>query len=145
VGLTLVFPWKSNMVLAVLLTLSMALGKGVGGFLADKFGWIKISVGGLALSAVFLFFSTEIPVVGLIGVFLFNLTMPVTLVAISNILPGRPGFSFGLTTFALVLGALPTFYSYKHILSGGMISSLLILFSTLVLFVGLKLYNKYKL
>jgi hypothetical protein len=41
--------------------------------------------------------------------FLFNFTMPITLVAISNTLPGRPGFSFGLTTLALIIGVIPTY------------------------------------
>jgi hypothetical protein len=44
---------------------------------------------------------------GLTGVFLVNLTMPVTLAAIANLLSGRPAFAFGLASLALELGALP--------------------------------------
>jgi hypothetical protein len=33
--------------------------------------------------------------------------MPITLVVISNTLQGRQGFAFGLTTLALIVGALP--------------------------------------
>jgi FSR family fosmidomycin resistance protein-like MFS transporter len=142
VGLSIVFPWKSNMTLLILLTSSIALGKGLGGFLSDYFGWIKITVGGLAISALLLFYGAQFPIAGLIGIFLFNLTMPVSLVAISNSLPGRPGFSFGLTTFAMVAGALPTFFKTKTFFSASPVILILILVSTVVLFIGLKLYNQ---
>ena len=142
VGLSTEFPWKSNITLLIMLTLSVALGKALGGFLADYFGWIKIAVGGLALSALLLFFGTQFPVSGIAGTFLFNLTMPVTLVAISNLLPGKPGFSFGLTTFALAAGALPGFFRYKNFLSGGPVILILILLSAVILFIGLRLYER---
>jgi threonine/homoserine/homoserine lactone efflux protein len=35
------------------------------------------------------------------------MTMPVTLVAIADLFPERPGFAFGLTCLALIAGALP--------------------------------------
>ena len=142
VGLSIAFPWKSKMILLILLTASIALGKGLGGFLADYFGWIKITVGSLGISALLLSFGVHFPAVGMTGIFLFNLTMPVTLVAISNLLPGRPGFSFGLTTCALVAGSLPTFFSYKLFLSKDQVILILILISTIILFTALKLYNR---
>jgi hypothetical protein len=142
VGLSMNFPWKSNTVLLLLLTLSIALGKGLGGFLSDYFGWIRIAAGGLAVSAFLLFFGTDFPVAGIGGIFLFNMTMPVTLVAISNLLPGRSGFSFGLTTFALVAGALPTFFKYKNYISVSTVTFTLITISAIILFLGLKLYKR---
>jgi FSR family fosmidomycin resistance protein-like MFS transporter len=142
VGLSIGFQWKSKMLLVILLTAGVALGKGLGGFMADWFGWIKITVGGLVVSALLLFYGSQIPAIGITGMFLFNLTMPVTLVAISNLLPGRPGFSFGLTTFALIAGALPTFFSYKKFLSGGPVMLILVLLSAIILFIGLKLYYR---
>jgi len=141
VGLSINFPWKSNMTLLILLTASIALGKGLGGFLADYFGWIKITVSGLAISALLLVFGAQFAVAGTVGLFFFNLTMPVSLVAISNLLPGRPGFSFGLTTFAMVAGALPTFFKAKTFLSASPVTLILTILSAIILFVGLKLYN----
>jgi hypothetical protein len=41
--------------------------------------------------------------------FLLNLTMPVTLAAVADTLPGRPAFAFGLTCLALILGAFAAF------------------------------------
>lgn len=145
VGLSVAFPWKSNMTLLILLTVSIALGKGLGGFLADYFGWIKITVSGLALSALLLFFGPQFATAGIVGLFFFNLTMPVSLVAISNLLPGRPGFSFGLTTFAMIAGALPTFFRTKSFLSNSPVILFLIILSTIILFIGLKRYNQHQI
>ena len=44
---------------------------------------------------------------GMLGMFALNITMPITLVAVTDVLPGREGFSFGLTCAALIAGALP--------------------------------------
>ena len=41
--------------------------------------------------------------------FLFNMTMPVTLWAAAKLLPGGRGFAFGMLTFALFLGFLPAY------------------------------------
>lgn len=143
VGLSINFPWKTNMTLLIFLTAGIALGKGLGGFLADRFGWIKITVGGLALSVLLLFFGAQFAVAGIVGLFLFNLSMPVTLVAVSNVLPGRPGFSFGLTTFAIIAGALPTFFNTKTFFSETPLILTFVVFSTIILFIGLKLYNQH--
>jgi FSR family fosmidomycin resistance protein-like MFS transporter len=142
VGLSMSFPWKSQIILLMLLTFCIALGKGLGGFLADYFGWIKIAVGGLIISALLLFYGTQTPAAGIIGMFLYNLTMPVTLVAVSNLLPGKPGFSFGLTTFALMAGALPSFFNFKDFLSRSPVIFFLVVISAVFLFSGLRLYNQ---
>jgi MFS transporter, FSR family, fosmidomycin resistance protein len=144
IGLSIDFAWKSNMKLMILLITCIALGKGLGGFLADYFGWIKTTVPGLAFSAILLFLGQKTPVIGLAGMFLFNITMPVTLVAISNLLPGRPGFSFGLTTLALVIGSLITYSNYKSLLTNNTNILILTLLSALILFAGLNLYYKRK-
>lgn len=144
VGTVMVFPWKANIDLAIILTIAIVLGKGLGGILADKFGWIRIGVGALALSIPFLVFGANIPLIAIIGMFLFNITMPITLVAISNILLGRPGFAFGITCLALIIGAFPTFnFGIKNILSGQIFIFLIIIISVTALYFGLKAYKNY--
>jgi len=140
VGMVLVFPWKTNIDLLIILTSAIVLGKGLGGILADKFGWIRIAVGALVLSIPFLVFGANIPYLAIIGMFLFNITMPITLVAISNILPGRPGFAFGLTCLALILGALPAFSGLKQFLGGQLSVFIIIVISSLALYYGLRKY-----
>ncbi|PIR78573.1 MAG: hypothetical protein COU28_00895 [Candidatus Magasanikbacteria bacterium CG10_big_fil_rev_8_21_14_0_10_36_16] len=140
VGSVLVFPWKTNIDLLFVLTGAVVIGKGLGGILADKFGWIKIAVGALVLSIPFLVFGANIPLLAIIGMFLFNITMPITLVAISNILPGRPGFAFGLTTLALILGVIPAFFSIRQILANNWLVFSIIIISALALYYGLRKY-----
>ena len=140
VGSVLVFPWKVDMNLVVVLTGAVVLGKALGGVLADRFGWIKVAVGALVLSIPFLVFGARAPFSAIIGMFLFNITMPVTLVAISNIMPGRPGFTFGLTTLALIIGATPAFLPIKQMFGSDWFVFCIIIISTLALFLGLKKY-----
>jgi len=140
IGMMLVFPWKTDINLLIILTLAVVLGKGFGGVLADKFGWIRIAVGALILSIPFLVFGANIPYLSIIGMFLFNITMPITLVVISNTLPGRPGFAFGLTCLALILGALPAFSGLKQFLNGRLFIFSIITFSSLALYYGLRNY-----
>ena len=140
VGSVLVFPWKTNIDLLIVLTGAVVLGKGLGGILADKFGWVKIAVGALALSIPFLIFGSNIPFLAIVGMFLFNITMPITLVAISNILPGRPGFAFGLTTLALIIGAMLTYTKLKVFLGTQWFLFAIIIISALSLYFGLQRY-----
>ncbi len=109
VGLTMKFEWKTG-ALAVFAVLGLALGKAAGGFLADRFGAIRTSVISLSLSAGF-FLLSDIPICGLSAIFLFNMTMPLTLFAMSRIFDGARGFAFGALTFALFLGYFPTVIS----------------------------------
>ncbi|NTV31201.1 MFS transporter [candidate division WWE3 bacterium] len=140
VGSVLIFPWKTNIDLLIILTGAVVLGKGLGGILADKFGWVKIGVGSLALSIPFLVFGANVPFLAIVGMFLFNITMPITLVAISNIFPGRPGFAFGLTTLALIIGTIPAFFSIKQGLGNDWFVFGIITISALALYFGLKKY-----
>jgi len=110
VGFMLSFPWKSNGYWALALVFGTVFGKTAGGFLSDKFGPVKTAVFTLGLAAL-LFLFPQIPVAGLASVLLFNMTMPITLWAVARIIPGAKGFSFGLLTFALFLGFLPTYLS----------------------------------
>jgi FSR family fosmidomycin resistance protein-like MFS transporter len=82
-------------------------GKAAGGVLADRFGRAAVGVGAVVLSAPLLVVAPGVAAVGIAGMFLFNMTMPVTLVAIADVMPERPGFAFGLTCLALIAGALP--------------------------------------
>jgi FSR family fosmidomycin resistance protein-like MFS transporter len=142
VGLSIMFPWKSDMTLSATLITAVVLGKALGGILADKSGWISAATISLLISAPLLSFGANIPYTAIVGMFLFNMTMPITLVAISNMLPGRPGFSFGLTCLALIAGALPTFTGFKIIFGNQWLILTIILVSMAALFYGLLLFFK---
>ena len=106
VGITLSFPWKTG-VWSLIAVLGVALGKAAGGFLADRMGALRASVVTLSMCALLFLFS-DLPLCGLAAVFLFNMTMPLTLFAMARLFPGARGFAFGTLTFALFLGYLPT-------------------------------------
>jgi FSR family fosmidomycin resistance protein-like MFS transporter len=144
VGFVIVFPWKSDISLLVVLTFAVVLGKGLGGIMADKFGWIRVAVGALLLSIPFLVFGASNPYLAITGMFLFNMTMPVTLVALSNILPGRPAFAFGLTCLALILGAIPVFTGSKSIFNNTTTIFTIIFISAVALYIGLQLLSNKK-
>lgn len=106
VGMTVSFPWKTG-AWSVLFVCGVALGKAVGGVLADRLGAMRTTVLSLSLCAVLFCFS-HVPLCGVLAILLFNMTMPLTLFAMARVFPGARGFAFGLLTFALFLGYLPT-------------------------------------
>ena len=117
-GFAIALPWKSQVPLLVALTAAIVLGKAAGGMLADRFGHARVGVGALAFSAPLLMLATQSPVAGVLGMFVFNMTMPVTLVAVANAVPGHPGFAFGTASLAIVIGALPALAGWSLQLSG---------------------------
>ena len=114
-GMQQQFPWKADWALA--LTLALVLGKAAGGLLSDALGPRRASAASL-LAAGLLYLGCALPLPGLLAVLLFNMTMPVTLWAAARILPGAKGFAFGLLTFALFLGFLPSYLGWPSLLTG---------------------------
>lgn len=105
-GMTMSFDWKSTGHWALVCTLAVVMGKTAGGFAMDRLGARMTSLLSLGASAVLLFFSDS-PYAGAAAIFLFNMTMPVTLSCFAEKMPGCKGFSFGLLTFALFVGFAP--------------------------------------
>lgn len=145
VGSILVFSWKENLSLAFFLVLAITLGKAFGGFLADKIGFQKVVLIVLILSAPLLSFCSNNPFLAIVGSFLFQMAMPITLTATAALLPGRPAFAFGLTCLALIIGALPAFFSVKLFLSNAWAILFLIGLAIFSLRVGFKMFFKYKI
>lgn len=139
IGLSFDFVTKDNFNLLLILVLATAFGKLIGGFLADKFGMYNTAVIGLLLSVIFLKFS-YIPLLTIFGMFFFNLTMPVTLTALANMMPEYKGFAFGLSTLALLLGFFPVMSGFK--VSQSIFIAEIIIISAIITGVALKLYEK---
>ena len=120
VGTCMETPWKIG-VFVVLSAAAAAAGKALGGFVADPFGWKRTGVVSLLAAAV-LFLLPDMAVAGVIGVLLFNMTMPITLGQAAQCCRGFEGFSFGLLTFGLFLGYLPSAFgiSISPIIGTGM-------------------------
>ena len=121
----------------LLLTLALALGKTAGGFLMDKTSPRAASALSLGLAAG-LYLLCVLPLPGTLAVFLFNMTMPVTLWAVAKVTPGAKGFAFGLLTFGLFLGFLPSWLGWPSLLSGPWSYVLCALISLLLLVPALR-------
>ena len=92
--------WETQPVALLSLTAATVLGKALGGILADRWGWMRTAVGSLLAALPFLVYGHIVPIAAIPGVFFLNMTMPITLAAVAETLPARPGFAFGLTTLA---------------------------------------------
>jgi len=142
VGLSMNYPWKQDQWLVYGLLAAVEGGKVVGGILADKYGLMKTGVLSLLLSTVLLSFYATVPALAIPGVFLFNFSMPVTLIAILNLLPAYRGLTFGLTTMALYIGGLPVLLGRNEWMYNPLIGFALILLSTITLFIAIRLTKK---
>jgi FSR family fosmidomycin resistance protein-like MFS transporter len=107
-GFLVSFSWEIQPTALIVMTLVIILGKAMGGILADRWGWIRVGVGSMLAAIPFLMYGSSHPLAAIPGLFLLNIAMPITLVATVRTLPDFPGFAFGLTCLAILLGAMPT-------------------------------------
>lgn len=112
-------------------------GKLLGGLVADRFGWVRTTVTALAVSAPVLAFTYPHPTVLLGGLLVFQMTMPVTLVAIARLMPHRLATGFGLACLALVLGSLPAMFGWGAELTAKPMLGLWVLLSAFAAWAGL--------
>ena len=85
------------------------------------------------LAAALLYFFCDVPFCGTLAVFLFNMTMPITLWAAAKMMPGAKGFAFGLLTFGLFLGYIPTWLGWPGLLTKPIDYALMAVISLLLL------------
>lgn len=108
--------------IVVINTLPLVLGKAVGGILADKYGikeTIKYSLI-LCLILSLIYYFTNNMFCAIMIVFTFNMTMPITLYLIKEVISCSKGFAFGLLSFSLFIGYIISMYvsfSYEYLLS----------------------------
>lgn len=132
IGLAVVFSWKTGVLAGLLSVLALAGGKTAGGFLGAWKGTFRTAVVSLTAAAFCYLFSSLIPV-GLAALFLFNMTMPITLYWMICGFPKMPGFAFGFLTFALFLGFLPGYFGLQSPWSGNVIGCMGSIMSLLLL------------
>jgi MFS transporter, FSR family, fosmidomycin resistance protein len=137
VGILVVHPWKTDVVLLIALTLAVVSGKALGGVLADRWGWIRVGIGAMIAATPLLAFGEALPFVLVPGLLILNLTMPVTLVAITEAMPRSPAFAFGLTSLAVLLGAFPPLLAAP--VNGSATVVAVMLLAALALYRGLQL------
>lgn len=136
-GFNQTLPWKGTGHWGLVVVLALVLGKASGGFLCDWLGPKRAAAVSLGLSALCYLFSGS-PVLGTAAVFLFNMTMPVTLWAAARLMPGGKGFAFGLLTFGLFIGFLPTWLGWPSLLTEPWAMALAAVASAALLLLGLR-------
>ena len=141
-GLILNFEWKSNSIIAVMSILAVVFGKMLGGIIGDKIGFKRISIISLGVSAILFLFAFNNSVLGILAILFFNMTMPITLIALSNIMDNNKGMAFGLLTFALFIGYVPVFLGFTKGIFTTVGLFAITIFSTIVLYIGIEEYNK---
>lgn len=110
IGFSLFYDWKTQLGWLVLLVLAVTAGKMAAGFIADRWGWKKMSLIMVGLSLPLLVLGFKIPALAILGAFCFQITMPVTLAAVARLQSGYPGWAFGLPCFLLIVGAILAFF-----------------------------------
>lgn len=139
IGFGLDFEWKSQIGWAIGLVVAITLGKMSAGFIADRWGWSKMSLALVGLSLPLLIMGYDWAALGLIGAFCFQITMPVTLTAVARLQPGNPGWAFGLPCFFLIVGALTAWFAPTEWLSAQV--GLLIGIQLILIFITFYFFN----
>ena len=91
----------------------IVIGKFFGGILGDRYGYKEVGIFGLIVSLPLLILGHNIPILGMLGALLFNLTMAITLFLIIDVFGKYKGFAFGLTTLSLVIAFLPKLLGFS--------------------------------
>ena len=119
------------------LAVAAAGGKALGGILADRFGWVRVAMIALLSSVPMIMFGAGAAYLAVVGMFLFQMTMAVTLAAVARLFPGQPSLAFGLPCLALIIGAMPVFVGLGPWFSKPWVSGVLLTLSAAALFKGL--------
>lgn len=120
IGMAVTFSWKTTLLAGTIGVLAVVLGKVAGGFGAVLFGTRRTMVVSLGLAAVLYLLSGNM-IAGVLALFLFNMTMPITLYLLVERRKDMPGFGFGALTFAIFLGILPVYLELPVPVSGNII------------------------
>lgn len=137
IGMAVSFSWKSGFALGLVCVLAVVLGKMAGGILAAKIGIKNTILISLWIASIGYRFG-ENTILGIIALFAFNMSMPITLYLLIRKFIELPGFSFGLLTFGLFLGYLPIYFGISAPVAGNIIGAGGSVMSLLILLLAMK-------
>ena len=129
------FPWKGDAVLAIVSVCAVVAGKAAGGVVADRIGLERASAISLGISAPLFLLAFEHPAAGIAATFLFNFTMPITLISLAELMPANRGLAFGIASFSLAVGFSPALVGLRA--SSGPALCILSLISLAALLAGI--------
>ncbi len=117
VGMAVSFSWKNTLAAGVLCVFAVVLGKIAGGFLAAEIGMKRAVCCSLSAAAL-CYVLSDVEIFGVLSLFFFNMSMPMTLYLLVREYRRLAGFVFGLLTFGLFLGFLPVYFGAGNPLDG---------------------------
>ncbi len=141
IGMAVGFSWKTTVLAGTIAVLAVVFGKVAGGFAAAWAGIRRTVVVSFLLAAV-CYMLSENMLAGILALFLFNMTMPITLYLLVQKLKGLAGFSFGLLTFGLFIGFLPTYLGMELLVDDRVLGAVGSLLSLVILWLCVKRYSK---
>jgi FSR family fosmidomycin resistance protein-like MFS transporter len=130
--------WRDPLSMSVTVAAAACLGKMLGGIVGDRAGWTRTTVTALCIAAPLVSLAVHSPTGAVVGVLIFQTTMPVTLKATHHLMPARPALAFGTACLALFVGALPAFAGL-HLLPTAWHTMAFVIGSAALLGVGLPL------
>lgn len=138
VGMAVTFPWKTSALMGIMAVSAIVLGKMAGGFLSAHIGQKRAVICSVGFATV-CFLGSNFVLFGLLALFFFNMTMPITLYMLIQKMRRNPGFAFGLLTFGLFLGFLPVYFGVENPYKGTVVGALGSLATLLILLVAVYL------
>lgn len=122
VGKITIINFSTNQFVFLLIGIATCLGKVLGGIFTKYFGLLKTLIGSMIIAFICLIFFNNNMYLTLLGIITFNVTMPITLWYMNNLLNKKLGFAFGLLAGSLfpgyLLGMLINDVLIKQILIG---------------------------
>lgn len=122
-GLAMTSLWRPFPAVMLALAIAAVAGKAFAGILADRLGWLRLTIPALLLATPLASFGARHEFFVIPAMLLVQTAMPVTLAAIGRIFPEKPSFAFGLASLVLVIGAIPIFFGAGPTISQPWISA----------------------
>jgi FSR family fosmidomycin resistance protein-like MFS transporter len=119
------------------LAIANSMGNILGGVLAGRLGWVSACVLPLLLSAPLLSVMVDEGAVAIAGMLFFQMTMPITLMAMFRVLPNDAGLAFGLSALAVLAGVVPVYISPSEWITSPPLLLSLTLISLAAILIGL--------
>lgn len=136
-GYTVDLPAGDGVLFVLMPGIMGCLGKIFGGIGGSLFRWRSFGAASIVVAGALCCIAPDTPF-ALMGVFFFNFAMPLTLCTVMCAYPARIGFSFGLTTLALLAGTLPfLFLPADHSFSPALTAALMAV-AALLVYYGMK-------
>lgn len=139
VGYAIPISWNKTAWQAFALFFVMGAGKGIGGWLADRYGARKVGVISTLACIPFLLLGKDMMLISILGVFLFSMTMSITFGMLMSVIPDDPGLAFGMTTIGLFVGVCPVLIWGSF---GDIINSILVVVLSVLCAGGLRITLK---